>query len=290
MASSLARAASYGSLNRVASHGSLSRAAASPAVNSPPAASPARASPAAPRRAPARVAATPADGADIAVAGPAPASPAPRSKVSAGAAAVLAPPAPASFQPHPLVPPPVHPELLAALSPAPPQLPPVAARELPIPAVERARFGDVYAAGDLLGRGTFGDVRSATEVATGRRVAVKELPKRIGGRDKREVIMQEVRGRRVGAGRLLARVAAGGAAGRGPWRVYSRGAMLDSAARARAGGCGACLGWARLLGVAVGGVSGHAPTGQGHLAVSGGAATPVPRPRQLSPPCHLGDC
>jgi hypothetical protein len=53
-------------------------------------------------------------------------------------------------------------------------------------------FEAAYDAGELLGRGTFGDVRVATERATGRQAAVKVVPKALRGRSQREEVMREV--------------------------------------------------------------------------------------------------
>lgn len=47
--------------------------------------------------------------------------------------------------------------------------------------------------GELLGRGTFGDVYCATQRASGMQVAVKVVPKFKNGRDRRQAIYQEVR-------------------------------------------------------------------------------------------------
>jgi hypothetical protein len=53
-------------------------------------------------------------------------------------------------------------------------------------------FESDWDAGELLGRGTFGDVRVATERATGRQAAVKVMPKSLRGRDRREDVLREV--------------------------------------------------------------------------------------------------
>jgi hypothetical protein len=56
-------------------------------------------------------------------------------------------------------------------------------------------FAGDYELGDLLGRGTFGEVRAAEQRATGRRVAVKVLAKGGAGRnDMRAAVLAEVRG------------------------------------------------------------------------------------------------
>jgi len=55
-------------------------------------------------------------------------------------------------------------------------------------------FENDYAVGELLGKGTFGEVRVATHVATGRQCAVKVLNKRVGDADVREAVVEEVRG------------------------------------------------------------------------------------------------
>ncbi|KAI8472966.1 MAG: kinase-like domain-containing protein [Monoraphidium minutum] len=195
MASSLARPGS-GLLRRSPSNGSCSHLAALAAAPPSPAAPPGshrshrrRAAAAAP------AAALPRDG-DIAVpAGGAPPA-SPRGKVAAhGSATVFAPtrarPAfdAAAFSALPFVTAPIHPELLEGLA-APPPLP-AAAAPVPPPPVRRGAFDEAYEMGDLLGSGTFGDVRSATERATGRRAAVKVLPKRRGGRDARATVLQE---------------------------------------------------------------------------------------------------
>jgi serine/threonine protein kinase len=65
--------------------------------------------------------------------------------------------------------------------------------------LEPGSFAAAYAMGELLGRGTFGEVRSATERATGRPVAVKVLPRAAAGRDAAD----EATAREVGFCRLL---------------------------------------------------------------------------------------
>lgn len=58
--------------------------------------------------------------------------------------------------------------------------------------VQLGSFTDDYEIGELLGKGTFGEVRAATEKVSGREVAVKVLPKRLGDKDMRMAILQEV--------------------------------------------------------------------------------------------------
>ncbi|GBF93649.1 calcium-dependent kinase [Raphidocelis subcapitata] len=53
------------------------------------------------------------------------------------------------------------------------------------------QFEAAYKMEELLGSGTFGDVRVATEAATGRQVAVKILVKRQRGRDRRDEALRE---------------------------------------------------------------------------------------------------
>jgi hypothetical protein len=218
MAASLTRIASGGQLCRTPSSGQLSRAPLAP-----PAA--ARASPRG-ARAPApgpAPAALPGDG-DIAVPNGAATSPRGGKIAAHGTATVVAP-----VSPMPpgaladLLAGPFHPELrlgaaaAAAAPPAPPSphqpLPPAAlTRPPPPPAVEPGAFADAFEMGDLLGRGSFGEVRSAVEHETGRRVAIKVLAKSQGGRDKRETILQEV-GAGAG-GRSSCEAATAAAAGR----------------------------------------------------------------------------
>jgi hypothetical protein len=78
----------------------------------------------------------------------------------------------------------------AAPPPAPAVLPPLEIR---------TGFELDFELGELLGRGTFGEVRVAARRADAQQFAVKTMAKRAGGRDARDAILAEVRAGRWGA-------------------------------------------------------------------------------------------
>jgi len=58
--------------------------------------------------------------------------------------------------------------------------------------MKQGGFSAAYELGELLGKGTFGDVRVATELATGRQCAVKVMVKSLHRRDRTDEIRREV--------------------------------------------------------------------------------------------------
>jgi hypothetical protein len=100
-----------------------------------------------------------------------------------------APPAPppAALLQQLLASPPVHGGMgsppAAPPAPAPAQLPPLEIL---------SGFESDFELGELLGRGTFGEVRVASRRADGAQRAVKIMSKRVNGRDAREAILGEV--------------------------------------------------------------------------------------------------
>ncbi|GBF93233.1 CDPK-related kinase-like [Raphidocelis subcapitata] len=132
-----------------------------------------------------------------------------KGSVVAHVATLVAPPAVAAdaLPPRgPVAPPPPPPPAAGRLRPrfsgaAPspsPSPPPRPRGRSPPPSIDEAdllpasAFEDDYSFGELLGRGTFGEVRVASPRDGGRQVAVKILDKRVGDADMREAILAEV--------------------------------------------------------------------------------------------------